>query len=353
MMILLLVTLGLTLPAQAQTAAPAAPRLLAISMSPRLDPEPANDADLLGRYLEALNLASSAGAQGDVYTQTWKELEPSPGQFRLDDLKNTTAYVAGARGFQVFFGLQVINTVAREVPPDLQNVPFDSPQMIGRFHALIDAIAPILDAHYLYLSIGNEVDGYLETHDEWAAYATFYNDAVAYIHQKVPHLQVGVTVGFDGARRDTPQQVEKLTANSDVVILTYYPFDADFRVRDPSAPLTDFPLMLALAGDKPLILQEVGYPTSALLGSSEQKQAEFVRSVFQAWSQAEGRIPLLNFFLEHDLTADICHQLVGYYGVSGQKFYDFLCTLGLITADGRQKPAWQAFVDEAKKAGFS
>jgi hypothetical protein len=78
------------------------------------------------------------------------------------------------------------------------DVPFDSPKMIARFHALIDALAPIIDGHFLYMSIGNEVDVYLANKHEWAAYKTFYDDAVVYVHQKLPGIKVGVTVTFDG-----------------------------------------------------------------------------------------------------------------------------------------------------------
>ena len=56
------------------------------------------------------------------------------------------------------------------------NVPFDDPQMLERFKALIDAILARSTHPIRYLSIGNEVDVYLAAHpQEWAAYTTFYD----------------------------------------------------------------------------------------------------------------------------------------------------------------------------------
>ncbi len=82
---------------------------------------------------------------------------------------------------------------------------------------------------------------------------------------------------------------------------------------------------------------------------AEQKQAEFVANVYTAWKADSGHIPFLNFFLMHDFTPKMCDDFTVYYGLpNNQKFYEFLCTLGLRKADGTPKLAWKAFVDGAK-----
>lgn len=111
--------------------------------------------------------------------------------------------------------------------------------------------------------------------------------------------------------------------------------------------------MLALAGAKPLLLQEVGYPAAASTGSSEARQAAFVSNVFAAWKAEPGRIPLLNFFLLHDFTPQMCSDFGLYYGTSGSaNFTDFLCTLGLRHADGTPRSAWPTLQREAQAAGL-
>ncbi|MBC8170824.1 MAG: hypothetical protein H7X77_04110, partial [Anaerolineae bacterium] len=185
--------------------------------------------------------------------------------------------------------------------------------------------------------------------DEWDTYTRFYEAAAAYVRLVLPHVQVGVTVTFGGIEA-YPEQVARLNATSDIFIMTYYPLNADFSPRDPEAPLTDFPLMLAAAGEKPLILQEVGYPAGTSLDSSEADQAAFVHHVFDAWATAGDRIPFLNFFAMGDFSRQMCTDFLVYYQLpDSQRFYDFLCTLGLRKADGTPKAGWEAFVEEGTK----
>jgi hypothetical protein len=225
--------------------------------------------------------------------------------------------------------------------------------MKARFHALIDHLKPIIDQHVRYLSIGNEVDIYLGMHpQEWASYGAFYKDAVSYVHANLPGVQVGVTVTFDGANATQAAQVATLTAVSDVYIVTYYPLGPGYRPRPPGTAGADIARMLALARGLPIVLQEVGYPSAALLGSSEQAQAAFLGGVLVAWGRVPGaRIPFLNVFALHDFSADFCRTLSSYYGLNGAAFEAYLCSLGLRRADDTPKAAWEAVVSHAKTIG--
>jgi hypothetical protein len=321
------------------------PRILAISANPPMEPAPTAQ-KAIQVFNETLDLVYRVGTRGIHLSDKWSTLEPSAGKYNLDDFSYSINYLAN-RGFTLQLAIQIINTTAKETPSDLLNMSFNSKKMKDRFHAFFDALAPRLNRHVVYLSIGNEVDVYLAIHDEWVAYKDFYDDAVAYVHKAAPWIKVGVTCTFDGAMRNT-SEVARLNASSDVIVFTYYPLKPDFSVRDPDAPLTDFPKMIALAGGKPLVLQEVGYPTSTALASSEQKQADFVANVYAAWKANAGRIPFLNFFALHDFTPQMCTDLTQYYGLrSNKNFYEYLCTLELRKVDGTPKLGWKAFVDGA------
>lgn len=325
----------------AQTSTDDAPQVLAMAMNPPMIPEPE-----FQDYVDAVLLTHDAGVDGNTFTEKWSVLEPDG--IQIDE------YVDGINGYQDYFhdtimlGVQVINTTAKETPADLLDVPFDDPRMLRRFEALFDAILAQLDHDARYLSIGNEVDVYLANHRDWDAYKVFYDGAVAYVHQVAPEIQVGVTVTYKGLL-DYTDEVMRLNQNSDVLIVTYYPLGAAFTADNPDAPLTDFPTMVELAGGRPVVLQEVGYPSAELLNSSESEQAQFVRSVFAAWEAAGDSIPYLDFFLLHDLSDDFCSDLEAYYGLSHPNFHAYLCTLGLRTADGTPKQAWDAFVEEAER----
>ncbi|MEP7287686.1 MAG: hypothetical protein ABI947_18185 [Chloroflexota bacterium] len=331
--------------AQQATAVPMLHSILGIAPVPALDPMPTGD-DLGKAYVTGVDMAYNAGARGVELDKTWKDLEPSQGHFNLDDLESATSYMIGIRGFEVLLNIQIINTVSREMPTDLNGQPFDSPAVRGRFHTLIDAIAPHLNPHYRYVAIGNEVDVYLATSGEWKAYQAFYEDSIAYIHKVLPWIKVGVTCTFDGATLKSPKEVAALNTTSDIYIVSYYPLKGNFVVRSPDAPLTDFPKLAAMAGTRPLVLQEVGYPTSELLSSSEQQQAAFVTNVFKAWAALGDKISWLDFYMLHDMPESLCNDLSQYYRLpDSANFKAYLCSLGLHKANGTPKLGWQAFMD--------
>jgi len=347
-----LLLVGATVSCSSDAPAPPPPpptgaRVLSISASLKQPTAP-------GDLVAAIDMVYNAGARGQFISYTWKNLEPSAGNFALNDLSNGIDYLGRTRGMRLLIGIQVINTTGKEIPTDLAGTAFDSPVMLNRFHALLDAIFPRLNGQVLYLSIGNEVDVYLANHRaEWPAYKAFYNDALAYVHAHQPSIKVGVTATFSGASGSTRTQVADLNSGSDIWILTYYPLGPAFVPFDPAVALTDIPAMVAMTGGRPLVLQEVGYPTSATLSSNEAQQARFVNNVYTAWSANSAAIPFLNYFALHDFSPAQCDQWGAYYGLPNDvNFKAYLCSLGLRQLDGTPKQGWQAFVDGARATGL-
>ena len=117
-----------------------AARTLSISASPRQIPPPAG-AD----FVAAFDLAYGAGARGQLIAATWKELEPTSGALNVSSLVRQLDYVPG-RMPTIYVGIQLINTVAKEVPADLADTAFNAPVMRARFHTLIDRIAGAMPA---------------------------------------------------------------------------------------------------------------------------------------------------------------------------------------------------------------
>lgn len=332
------------------TSAPTpSPRTLSMSASPRQTPPPTTTED----FVAAFDLAYDAGARGQLIAATWKELEPTAGVIDVSSLVRQLDY-AQSRVPVTLVGIQLINTVAKEVPPDLADTSFDAARMKLRFHALLDALAAALPGKVTYLSIGNEVDGYLQATNQWSQYRSFYEDALDYAHVKMPGVRVGVTGGYDGVVGDSRVQMATLNTRSDVVILTYYPIGNDFQVGAPTIARTAFPAMLNTAGGKPVVIQELGYPASPLLGSSDEKQAEFFAYAIDQWSKIDGaRMPFVNLFLLHDFTQEECDAFGDYYGIpNNAQFEAYLCTLGLRHADGTPRPAWEAVRSAAREAGL-
>jgi hypothetical protein len=290
------------------------------------------------------------GATGLFQSATWHDLESSKNVFTLDSL---TSILDSTPQQTLLVNLKVLDTTSKSTPTFLTNTAFNTPAMKTEFHHLIDHLAPHLKGKVKYLSVGNEVDVWLSQHpDQWSAYTDFFTDAVSYIHTTLPGIQVGVTSTYDGYMGPDRTHLATLNATSDTWIATYYPVDGHFVPRSPDVVLTELPALVSLAADKPMVLQEVGYPSAVSLGSSEQAQAKFVTNVFQAWRALDSKVPFLNYVLQHDITASLCTQYAGYYGVGAVSadvvnWEAYFCSLGLRNATGSAKVAWGSFLTES------
>lgn len=306
-------------------------------------------------WISAMADLNEMGATGIVINKTWSELEPKKRQYNglmqlgKDFKENTEA------GRKVFFGIQPINTTKREVPKDLEKVKWDDPAMIGRYQEFLDHLALDVTKQPAYVSLANEADVYFELHpDELGAFLDYAKRAAGLTKQNFPEAKTGVTVTFEGYQGKRKEIVTKLLGVSEVAIFTYYPM-FDLKMQPMKDVGGHFDAMVAAAGQKELLLQEIGYPSGATLGSSEEAQAAFFK---EAMSQIKWRpeIKFAGLFMLHDFAPGLCDDLVKYYGFSGLpkdikvKFRDFLCTLGVKTFEGKEKPAWAAIKQGMKEA---
>lgn len=329
---------------------PAPRRVLSLSALPKHYPN-FTAADLA----EARSLVLGAGGRGEFASYGWgSSLERTPNGFTVAQVGAAAASAAASGVTQQLIGLQVINTVTRDVPSDLTSAAWDSPAMRSRGKALLDQLAAGLQGRVTYLSIGNEVDIHLSTTGEWAAYKAFLEDVAAYARAKWPGVKVGTTLTFSGAQAH-PAEAAQLTSACDLLIFTYYPLGAGFVPLAPTRPATDLPAMVALAGNRPVVVQEFGYPAdAATLGSSEAAQAAFITSGLTTWSSiGAAKMPFLNVFLLHDFDQASVNAFASYYGLpSDAGFKAYLGSLGLRRNDGTPKQAWAALVQGAATTGL-
>jgi hypothetical protein len=303
----------------------------------------------------ALDLVLAAGGRGQGVDLHWPAMEPSPGVYDFTTA-NKIITDENQGPFQIHVALDVINTTVREVPADLATTAFNDPlQMLPRFTNMLTALLNQYGTKIDSIAIGNEVDVYLAAHPtEWSAYATFYGQASALIRSKFPSVRVGVTSTFGGATGATNSPlIAGLNSVSDMFMMNYYPLNANYTPLDPSVVSADFVKILVASQGKPILLQEVGYPTSTQLGSSEQMQAQFVINVFSEWMKAGDKIEYLSFFLLHDDTPANCQLIAAQFGVTDPNFPLFFCSLGLRNSDGTDKLGWPALKTAAQADGFT
>jgi hypothetical protein len=298
-------------------------------------------------FVQAIMDAKTAGVRMMYMSYKWSDLEPKEGAQNLKQLEDGLRWLT-TLGFKIAVTIQTLDTNNRTLPADLMDKPFDAPEMRDRFDALLKNIAPKLTTAVRWVMLGNEADIYLTEHPkEVEAFAGFVEHGRQTLRALKPDIFVGITTTHDGVR-DRPQIAQRLNRNMDVVTFTYYPLGPNFAVRSVAEVPADFERMARAAGNKPLFLQEIGYPADPLLGSSEEKQAAFVDAVFDAVSKHANKIVAFNYFLYHDFGDRLTDTFLKYYRLPDPRFRAFLATLGLKKADSTPRKAWERFQARAK-----
>lgn len=313
-------------------------------------------------YDKAFALAQSAGTEAVSFTIHWNGLEKTKEE--LQDSQNllTIANIYyPSRKTKVNFIIVPFDTVGRQVPEDLKDVPFDDPWMIERFKTFLDFVfSKMPDVEFTFVLIGNEIDIGLSFKDweEKNAYEKFFQEAKQHLKLKRPGLKIGTAATLYGLIGPRKEDLKSINSNADIIAVSYYPLNElnifGTSVKDPSVVRQEIGSLLEVYPDKPVYFSEIGYPSSSLLDSSGSKQREFIREVFKTWDAHKDKIHLMTFAWLTDLPISAVDDFSSYYGVGNNEFKEYLRTLGLRTyaGSGQDKQAFRALKAEAKARGW-
>jgi hypothetical protein len=313
---------------------------------------------------EAFRRSIEAGVDSHELSMPWDELEPEPGVYQIDALIRWLDILRALRLIP-YLVVPTIDTNTLRFPADLIDPDddralaggrtFDDPEIVARFARLLDRVVPILEARGgFFLSVGNEVDIYLGQYGGGGAYARFTEAARRHVQELAPEIAVGTTLTHGGLvnRRAL---FDQLLDASDVLSITYYPLDDAMRVRDPSVVAGDLDEMLRAAGEKPVLLQEAGYPAGdgpdSDVGSTAELQRSFVVNLYEAL-RSRSQIRFVSYFALDDFSESTVDRLLGYYDLYVEPFREFLATLGLHEADGTPRAGFEAFLQGVRDVRF-
>lgn len=291
-------------------------------------------------YLAALRQQIRLGLDGSLISLKWDEYESQAGKPLADAL----GFIK-LTGQDALLTIATIDTVKRRLPPDIADRAWDDQALLDRCDGFLRKIAPQLGKQIRWISLGNEVDGYLSSHPgETAAYLRFLDHERNLLHEIAPGVKVGVTTTWMGLAQYRAL-IASLQKDQDVAVFTYYPLSG-YSVLPPAQAAVHVGDMLQAADGKPLLLQEIGYPSSERCSSSEKLQADFVKMVFAAIRQQQSHIAFASFFVQMDFGQTMLGFFSSYYGQSDSGLPAFLGSLGLQDSMGRPKPAWREFQRE-------
>ncbi|MDI3282819.1 hypothetical protein [Polyangium sp. 15x6] len=322
--------------------APSAPVWIGLTPTPVGDGPP-KPADVITARLGALAL----GARATMVRRTPMELATEQG---IQALADEAAFFS-SRGVVLGFSLVVIDRAALHLPPELADMPWNAPEVLSFAHASIDAAFSALGPSARFVVLGRDVDVRLAARpDERAAFELFASDVLDYVRAHplaAADVRAGVGFSFEGVSAPDPSFLPLLDA-SDVAVASYLPGLGGAEAGPASDISAHADTILARAADKPVVLESVGYPSSSVVGGSEDKQAFFLETFFGALAPRRDRFVFVNVEALHDLGPVRCGERVAVLGEPADGPYAaYACSLGLFTEQGQEKASWKAFLNGA------
>jgi hypothetical protein len=314
---------------------------------------------------QALDLMREAGSRMFGARVAWRELEPQPG--RIDfGVAPFPALALVERKYPelletLVVSVRVVTTTVRTMPGDLEKLDFDDRRVLERIDGVIDALA----SHELagkidYILLGQESDVYLARHPgDVKAFTSFLRHAAERIRAKLPNAKVATTITFGGMQTQADVTGPLIDA-SDLAVVTYYPLGQGttpegrgWVMRPVSEVSSDLSWLAKQIGNKPFAFLEVGYSSHPMNLGSEEKLAEFVRTVFDTLDpyRRNGRLRFMQYWMLYDYPPELAKQLAKELGTEERGSIEYMTTLGLREYEhgGRERAGWKVYVERANQ----
>ncbi len=346
-------------------AQPQGERLGAIAVTP---PQMADPTRYWEVYEEAYDLAASTGIDlpGEV-AFTWSTMEQHGwfGGIRyLDEGAVKVIGYARKHNWPLVITLQPFETLQSRIPDDLTDHRLDTPELLARWRAFIDAVYELTkDVPAAAVVLGNEFDvrfavEQVQGRDRWEELDRLIQATRTHVRSKPGWAQVpfSIEATFDGLTNPaTRKQLLRLNRHADLIGVSYYPLKDD-RVLEPEIFESHLEQLFALYPQRRFDFYQFGYPSSERIGGSLEKQRQFVEQAFAEWDAHSDRIRLLTFTWLYDIDSGLADQLRK--NVLGElnptlAFQAFVGSLGLHGRNvGEPKPAFVELQQQLTTRGW-
>lgn len=290
-----------------------------------------------------MQAAASQGLKFTHLSLRWNDIETSPQVYNLTTIQNWAAFT-NTYNFDLAFTIRVVDTSTVWLPSDLAGRSLSDPVVQQRFKQLLSKIVPVMSSRMKWVNLSNEVDLFLSLYPSRTSEVIgFLGQSKTYLKSLRSTLSVGAVISF-GTAMNSELLLKSLNPVIDHLAATYYPLRSDFSPRAPGDATGDIQLISALT-TKPIILTEVGYPSSTVLGSSPTQQGQFYQNVLQALSKEGSHFVAVNFFQHADMPIATVGTLSVQYSSADTetRYKSLLNSLGMRTFEGAAKPAWNQF----------
>jgi hypothetical protein len=307
--------------------------------------------------LEALAQGFSSGAQGFVEERPWATLAPVSSAYSDDALgklaQRATLYRSNGR--ELYLRLNVIDGALDGRPTDLGEVGWGSAGLRELSKQLVDKVFEKTGTELGYLSLGSEVDLYLNGHaDEAGQIEQFFEELIAYAQahsDAPPGLIVGVGLSSKGfLQQNPPSWIDSLSASGKAVMLSHHAVNDAGMATSELAVSAEMQAIVDRAKGRPIVLERISYPSSPLIGGSEAAQSKYLSGLFEYVGAHRGAFNFVGIHALHDPSPNDCVYFAAMQGqAESTELYANECSMGLRQRDDSAKAAFGVFLQGASQ----
>lgn len=310
------------------------------------DPQQSLDVQAVRASVSTLAIGAATLPLGE----RWDELSGATGSPRLATWNRLDAMTKPFRDRGANLAL-CIGLVDREQPAWPFTNDLEGADATSAIERTIDEVYSRYSSYLTHLCFGYELDRYLAvaSGDEAERLLAFLRHAVDYASRhplRATKTLIGSAVTLQSLLEPADSLSDLLLG--DEVVAVYDPLDADVSLKPPASVVDDLSAALdnlqATGVRRQLTLFEVGYPSSADVGSSQAEQKAFYESLFGLLDGRRDDFGFIGVYGLGDRTAADCETEALSFGALSEPETlsarsSVRCSMGL-RAD-TEKPAWQ------------
>jgi hypothetical protein len=279
----------------------------------------------------------------------------SPGSATRWAKLTNRAHSYAQAGAQVVIALDLVERTVALQPADLATDWF-SGETRTRLQELIDRLYELMAPDISALTFGDEVDRYLSVTVEptrsqfqqlllyGLRYAKNHNGAKPH-GERATAVRVALDATLNGWLQALGSDagataLQALIPELDAFAVSYLPLDANDQAVADDQALEPLRQLALAASSYSVLLQEISYPSSQAVGSSEVRQASFYRRLFDLLATDGKPFTLLSISPHTDPSNADCAAQAATYSQPTSSLIAARCSLGLWRHSGQPKPAW-------------
>ncbi|MBD3355447.1 hypothetical protein GF361_05730 [Candidatus Woesearchaeota archaeon] len=312
---------------------------------------------MMTRIIRELNKGFKFAAENKAsiipWMTEWKELERSENNYNwfVLDLIN---YMAKRQHMELAFELNLINTnVLANYPDDIDFKGFDNPVFIERAKKFVKELTKRYKGDLKYFWIGNEVNHYFQKHPEQLnGFFVLYDELEKEIKSVDPNITTGIYVAYH--LFEDKDMIKTFAERGDVLALSAYPdaFSPQERIQNISQTMDYFDKIMQKTYPAKIAVTETGWSTRGKYGSTE-KQARYVKEIFKVMKKHKSRLEYFTWSTLYDVSEESAKEIADSLNKldpeKHKEHIDWLSSTGLLTADYKEKPAFEIWRQEAGK----